>query len=59
MEEERILECPFKKTEKDIGHKPYTNEEDGFWYVQCTCGAKGPMMPNQEMARKAWNNRSI
>ncbi len=50
-------DCPFLKVEKDIGHEPYTIQVDGFWYVQCTCGARGSMACAEDYAIKLWGIR--
>lgn len=52
--------CPFYKTEKDMGHNPYTQKEDNtLWYVGCTCGARGPITATEDMAVTAWDKMHI
>lgn len=31
--------------------------DEPFYYVWCSCGARGPLMPDESMARTAWNRR--
>ena len=49
--------CPFEKVEKELGHKPYTLDIGGLWYIQCTCGARGPISPTEDYAINTWNTR--
>ena len=53
-----IKPCPFKEVEKEMGHEPYTMEDE-LWHVQCTCGARGPISPTPDYAIKAWNKWAI
>ena len=53
---EEMNPCLFSAVEKDIGHTPYTLAIDGFWHVQCTCGARGPIAGTEGCAIEAWNN---
>jgi len=57
-DERQLLECPFKNVEKEAGHNPYVIKSDGWYYVQCTCGARGPMAP-RELEVTGWNNRPL
>jgi len=41
---------------KDCGHVPYPTMDNQGWYiVQCTCGARGPFTP-RGMEIDAWNS---
>lgn len=57
--EKALAACPFEHVEKDIGHRPYVqqNSTDLPW-VQCTCGAAGPIMATEAQAIDAWNKRA-
>ncbi len=57
MTKEKLKPCPFLETEKELGHKPYSFEEMGMWYIQCTCGARSPISPTEDYAISAWNRR--
>jgi hypothetical protein len=52
-----LLACPFEQVEKDCGHHPYVIKDDGQYYVQCTCGARGPMSPRM-LEVEGWNTRA-
>ena len=57
-DDRKLLRCPFEAVEKEIGHHPYViKSSDGWYYVQCTCGARGPMAPRL-LEVKGWNNRT-
>ena len=51
---EKLKQCPFILTEKEIGHNPYTLYDDGFWFFQCTCGARSPLSPTEDYAIQSW-----
>lgn len=57
--EQRVIKpCPFKDVEKEMGHEPYTMEDE-LWHVQCTCGARGPISPTADYAIKSWNKMAL
>ncbi len=52
-----LLDCPFKAVKKEAGHHPYVIKADDFYFVQCTCGARGPMAP-KGLEVEGWNKRA-
>lgn len=39
-------------------HQHVTSNGHENYYVQCECGASGPVAPDQQQAELAWNDRS-
>ncbi len=60
MEKEirNVKPCPFRAVEKEMGHEQYTIKIDGLWFMQCSCGARGPMSPTENYSVTTWNTRS-
>lgn len=52
-----LTPCPFEHIKKDLGHKPYIQQNScDLPWVQCTCGAAGPIMATEAQAIEAWNS---
>jgi len=54
---DKLKPCPWVSVRKDIGHDLRIDEINGFLFVQCTCGARGPILSTSDSAIKAWNTR--
>lgn len=56
---EELKPCPFEHVEKENGHRPYIQKgQYDLPWIQCTCGASGPLMATEEQAIAAWNTRA-
>jgi hypothetical protein len=51
-----VKPCPFVKAHK-VNEALFDSTGGGLYYVECTCGAKGPYARTKTEARKKWDDR--